>query len=208
MESEIIRSYFPHLSEHQKIQIDRLHPLYTFWNRKINVISRKDIDRLYERHVLHSLAIAKFIRFRAGSRILDLGTGGGFPGIPLAIVFPQCRFHLIDAVGKKIRVAEEVARSLELTNLTAEHTGVERVKGTFDFIVARAVAKTKQLVAWTHHKVSPTQKNELKNGLILLKGGNLTEELKAFGESYTETALTNYFKEDFFETKKIVYVPK
>ena len=208
MESEIIRSYFPHLSEHQKIQIDQLYPLYTFWNRKINVISRKDIDRLYERHVLHSLAIAKFIRFKAGSRILDLGTGGGFPGIPLAIVFPQCRFHLIDAVGKKIRVAEEVVRSLELTNLTAEHTGVERVKGTFDFIVARAVAKTKQLVAWTHDKLSPTQKNELKNGLILLKGGNLTEELKAFGGSYTEISLTDYFKEDFFETKKIVYVPK
>ena len=170
-------------------------------------MSRKDIDQLYERHILHSLAIAKFISFSPGSEILDLGTGGGFPGIPLAILFPESRFHLVDSIGKKIAVVNEVANALELDNLTAEHQRVEKVKEKYDFIVSRAVARTKQLFIWTHQKIKKEGINEIDNGMILLKGGDLNEEMKEFKRPYSQTNLSDFFQEEFFETKKIIYVP-
>lgn len=207
MNAHIIHSYFPELSEQQKDQINKLYPLYKEWNDRINVISRKDIDELYERHVLHSLAIAKFIQFEPGSSILDLGTGGGFPGIPLAILFPDSRFHLVDSIGKKITVVKEVAQAIGLKNLTAEHQRVEKVQEKYDFIVSRAVARTKQLFRWTHQKIATEQKNDMDNGLILLKGGDLKEEMKEFKRAYSQKKLHVYFKEDFFSTKKIIYVP-
>jgi len=206
--ADLVFKYFPDLSDAQKAQIEKLYSVYKDWNDKINVVSRKDIDLLYERHVLHSLAIAKFISFKPGTSILDLGTGGGFPGIPLAIVFPECSFHLVDSIGKKITVVKGVTEELELQNLTAAHERVEKVKLTYDFIISRAVAKTKQLFIWTHQKVNKGSTNDLDNGWILLKGGDLSEELKDFGRPYTETSLSDYFQEDFFETKKIIYVPK
>lgn len=205
--SEIIYKYFPDLSDSQKSQIERLFALYEEWNAKINVISRKDIEQLYERHVLHSLAVAKFTSFAPNSKILDVGTGGGFPGIPLAILFPECHFHLVDSIGKKITVVNEVASALGLSNLTAEHQRMEKVKGKYDFIVSRAVAQTKQLFIWAHQKVSKDQHNDLDNGMILLKGGDLTQEMKEFGRRYIEKDLSEYFEEAFFETKKIVYIP-
>jgi 16S rRNA (guanine527-N7)-methyltransferase len=207
VKSEIIINHFPDLSDTQKDQFEKLSPLYQEWNEKINVISRKDIDQLYERHVLHSMAIAKFIQFKAGSKILDLGTGGGFPGIPLAILFPECQFHLVDSIGKKIQVVLEVAKGIGLENLTAEHQRAEKVKGEFDFVLSRAVAKTKQLYIWTHQKVSKVHKNEMDNGLILLKGGDLKAEMKEFRRPYKQVNLRKYFREEFFETKKIIYVP-
>ena len=204
---DIIYKYFPDLSEVQKKQFDQLYSLYEEWNAKINVVSRKDVDQLYERHVLHSLAIAKFTSFSQDSEILDVGTGGGFPGIPLAILFPECRFHLVDSIGKKITVVNEVAKAIDLNNLTAEHQRMEKVIGKFDFIVSRAVAQTKQLFIWAHQKVSKEQRNDLDNGMILLKGGDLTQEMKEFGRRYVEKNLSDFFTEDFFETKKIIYVP-
>jgi len=205
--SSLIYKYFPDLSDEQKSQFDQLQSLYVEWNSKINVISRKDIDQLYERHVLHSLAIAKFISFASGSRILDVGTGGGFPGIPLAILFPDCHFHLVDSIGKKITVVNEVSKAIGLQNLTADHERMEKVKGRYDFVVSRAVARTKQLFSWIHQKVRRENINEIDNGLILLKGGDLDEEMKEFGRPYVEKVLSNYFEEAFFETKKIIYVP-
>lgn len=205
--SEIIYKYFPELSDIQKKQFDSLYDLYEGWNAKINVVSRKDIDQLYERHVLHSLAIAKFTSFASGSEVLDVGTGGGFPGIPLAILFPECHFHLVDSIGKKITVVKEVTSAIGLNNLTAEHQRMEKVSGKFDFIVSRAVAQTKQLFIWAHQKVRKESKNDLDNGMILLKGGDLTQEMKEFGRRYIEKDLSEYFEEAFFETKKIVYVP-
>lgn len=207
MQPDIIFNHFPDLSDVQKDQFEKLYPLYQEWNEKINVISRKDIDQLYERHVLHSLAIAKFIEFKPGSRLLDLGTGGGFPGIPLAILFPDCQFHLVDSIGKKIQVVLEVAKGIGLENLTAEHQRAEKVKGEFDFVLSRAVAKTKQLYIWTHQKVSKENKNSMDNGLILLKGGDLKTEMKEFRRPYKQVNLRKYFREEFFETKKIIYVP-
>lgn len=207
MTFDIVLKYFPDLTDKQKNQIEQLFPLYEEWNAKINVVSRKDIDQLYERHVLHSLAIAKFISFSPGTQVLDVGTGGGFPGIPLAILFPDCHFHLVDSIRKKITVVDEVANAIGLENLTAEHQRMEKVKGTYDFIVSRAVAQTKQLFIWAHQKVSKTQRNDLDNGMILLKGGDLTQEMKEFGRGYVEKDLSDYFTEEFFETKKIIYVP-
>ena len=207
MKSDIIFSYFPNLSEKQKYQIRQLYPLYSEWNDKINVVSRKDIGQLYERHVLHSLAIAKFIPFAPGSKILDLGTGGGFPGIPLAILFPNCHFHLVDAIGKKITVVKDVIEVLRLNNLIADHQRGEKLKGTFDFIVSRAVTEIKQFFIWTHRKISAIQKNDIDNGLILLKGGDLREEMKEFKRPYFETNISAFFMDDFFSTKKILYVP-
>ncbi len=207
MEASIVFKYFPELAESQKEQFNQLFPLYKEWNDKINVISRKDIDELFERHVLHSLGIAKFIHFQEGSKIMDLGTGGGFPGIPLAILFPKVQFHLVDSINKKLKVIQEVANALNLDNVTTEHQRVEKVHDSFDFIVSRAVARTKQLYHWTHQKIKKQSINDLDNGIILLKGGNLNEELKEFGRLYREQNLVDYFQEEFFETKKIIYIP-
>ncbi|MEQ8904811.1 16S rRNA (guanine(527)-N(7))-methyltransferase RsmG [Ekhidna sp.] len=204
---EIILKYFPDLTEKQQDQIAQLQSLYEEWNAKINVVSRKDIEQLYERHVLHSLAIAQFTQFVPGSKILDVGTGGGFPGIPLAILYPDAHFHLVDSIGKKITVVQEVANAIGLENLTAEHQRMEKVKGKYDFVVSRAVAQTKQLFIWAHQKVSKEQRNDLDNGMILLKGGDLTQEMKEFGRRYIEKDLSDYYSEEFFETKKIIYAP-
>jgi len=203
----IIYKYFPDLSERQKSQIEQLHSMYTAQNKKVNVISRKDIDQLYERHVLHSLAIARFIRFKPETSILDLGTGGGFPGIPLAILFPRVSFHLVDSTGRKVKVVNEVSSALRLGNVTTSCQRIEEFRGTFDFIVARAVAKTKQLFMWAHQRVSTVHGNDLENGLILLKGGDLTKEMKEFGRLHSEVSLSDYFEEAFFKMKKIIYAP-
>lgn len=207
MDASIVYKYFPDLSTDQINQIDQLFPLYQEWNEKINVVSRKDIVQLYERHVLHSLAIAKFIRFNAGAKILDLGTGGGFPGIPLAIYFPEVQFHLVDSINKKITVVKAVAESLDLTNLSAEHQRAEKVKGKYDFIISRAVAKTKQLAMWSNQKLKSKNNHSIDNGMILLKGGDLENEMRDYGRPYSETSLKEYFEEAFFETKKIIYGP-
>lgn len=203
---EIIFSYFPELSENQKEQFLKLKELYEFWNNQINVISRKDMDSFYERHVLHSLAIAKIITFKANSSILDIGTGGGFPGIPLAILFPQCNFHLVDSIGKKIKVVNEVALALNLKNVTASHERAENIKEKFDFIVSRAVTAMPEFLPWTKNKFKKQNLNKLKNGIIYLKGGDLTEEMKPVKEKFKLHPIQDFFKEDFFETKKVVYV--
>ena len=207
MDSTIVHKYFPTLASEQKDKLDQLYPLYKDWNEKINVVSRKDINQLYERHVLHSLAIAKFIQFNAGANVFDLGTGGGFPGIPLAIFFPEVQFHLVDSINKKITVVTEVANALSLTNVTATHQRAEKVKGKFDFIISRAVAKTKQIAIWSNQKIKLESQHSLDNGLILLKGGDLEAELKEYGRPYSETSLKEFFDEEFFETKKIIYAP-
>ena len=203
---EVILTYFSNLSETQIVQFSKLKELYTEWNAQINVISRKDIDELYVRHVLHSLGIAKVQPFAPGTSVLDVGTGGGFPGIPLAILFPETKFHLVDSIGKKIKVVNEVATTLGLKNVKAEHIRAENVKGEFDFIVSRAVTKMDDFVIWVRKKIAKKQRHELKNGILYLKGGDLTEELANFPKA-TQFNLTNYFKEDFFETKKVVHIP-
>lgn len=203
----LLKKYFPEISPTQENQFERLDTLYGEWNQKINVISRKDIDELYVRHVLHSLAIAKFISFQKGSRILDLGTGGGFPGIPLSILFPECEFVLVDSIGKKILVVNEVIQALGIKNAIGIHERVERIPGTFDFVVNRAVADLSMLVNWTKGKISNRSKNQISNGIISLKGGELEEELAPFIKKTTLISLTSYFEESFFETKKLVYLP-
>lgn len=203
---EAILKQFPDLSENQILQFQKLQSLYEDWNAKINVISRKDIDELYTRHVLHSLGIAKIIEFRPGSRIMDVGTGGGFPGIPLAILFPEVDFYLIDVIAKKIKVVNEVAAGLGLKNVKAEQKRAELVKQEFDFIVSRAVTNMPDFVNWVDDKVAKKQNHELANGILYLKGGDLTEELKAFPKA-TEYNLSDFFKEEFFETKKVVHLP-
>ena len=207
MSVKIIYKYFPDLSEIQKQQLEQLQELYNHWNTKINVVSRKDIDQLYLRHVLHSLSVVKFIPFTSDSEIMDAGTGGGFPGIPLAILFPDCRFHCVDSIGKKITVVKEVASAMGLENLSAEHQRMEKVDGTYDFVVSRAVAPSKKMYQWVHQKIKKEHKNSIENGLILLKGGDLTNEMEELGRGYIEKSLTEVFDEAFFETKKIVYVP-
>lgn len=205
---EIITKYFPELSEKQKQQFEMLDALYRDWNAKINVISRKDIDNIYVHHVLHSLAIAKAIRFKDGSRILDFGTGGGFPGIPLAIMFPNCKFRLIDGTGKKIMVANEVAKSLGLENVEAVHRRGEEEKGEYDFIVSRAVMQLPLLVKIIQKNISKKEQNALPNGLLCLKGGDLKEELKPCQNIVDVMPLEDMFDEEWFkEDKKLIYLP-
>jgi 16S rRNA (guanine527-N7)-methyltransferase len=202
---EIIKQ-FPKLTENQLHQFEKLQDLYQDWNTKINVISRKDIDELYTRHVLHSLGIAKVISLKPHSKIMDVGTGGGFPGIPLAIIFPEVDFYLIDVIGKKIKVVNEVATALGLKNVKAEQMRAENVKQDFDFIVSRAVTNMPDFVSWIKGKIKKTNTNDLPNGILYLKGGDLTEELKSFPKA-TEYNLSDFFKEEFFETKKVVHLP-
>ena len=202
---EILKQ-FPNLTENQQLQFARLQDLYEDWNSKINVISRKDIDELYTRHVLHSLGIAKIMEFQPGAKIMDVGTGGGFPGIPLAILFPEVDFYLIDVIAKKIRVVNEVASALGLTNVKAEQMRAENVKQDFDFIVSRAVTNRPDFVTWIKDKVKKTQNHELANGILYLKGGDLTEELSVFPKA-AQYNLSDYFTEEFFETKKVVHLP-
>ena len=203
---EAILSQFPNLTEIQILQFKKLQALYEDWNAKINVISRKDIDELYTRHVLHSLGIAKIIEFRPGSRIMDVGTGGGFPGIPLAILHPEVDFYLIDVIAKKIKVVNEVVAGLGLKNVKAEQKRAELVKQEFDFIVSRAVTNMPDFVNWVDDKVSKKQNHELANGILYLKGGDLTEELTAFPKA-TQYNLSDFFTDEFFETKKVVHLP-
>jgi 16S rRNA (guanine527-N7)-methyltransferase len=207
LKEELIFKYFPELSENQKQQFTQLYDLYADWNSKINVISRKDIDLLYERHVLHSLGIAKVIHFKPKTKILDVGTGGGFPGIPLAILFPEAHFHLVDSIGKKIKVVKAVAEGLGLNNVFAEHARSETVNDKFDFVVSRAVTEFPEFYSWIKGKFLKTSFNEMPNGILYLKGGDLREELKDFSSRTTIFDLKNYFEEEFFETKKIVYLP-
>ena len=202
---EIIK-YFPDLTDIQKEQFQKLELLYNDWNSKINVISRKDIDELYTKHVLHSLAIAKIQKFEPGTFVLDVGTGGGFPGIPLAILFPDTRFYLIDVILKKINVVKAVAEALDLKNVKAEQLRAENVKGDFDFIVSRAVTNMPDFVSWIKDKIKKTNKHQLKNGILYLKGGDLSEELKDFPKA-TEYNIAEFFDNDFFETKKVVHLP-
>lgn len=201
-----ILNYFPELTPNQIDQFTKLNDLYTDWNEKINVISRKDIDELYVKHVLHSLAIAKVMKFEKGSEVLDVGTGGGFPGIPLAILFPEVEFHLVDSIQKKILVVNEVAEALELKNVKAEATRAENLKTNYDFIVSRAVTQMPKFVEWVKPKIKKKHINSMPNGILYLKGGDLTEELKDFPKSI-EYELNEFFSEEFFETKKVVYLP-
>ncbi len=203
---ELIEKYFPGISQQQHDQFAALKDLYKDWNLKINVVSRKDIDELYLRHVLHSLGISKIQAFHPGANILDVGTGGGFPGIPLAILFPDSQFHLVDSIGKKIKVVDEVVEGLGLLNVNTSISRVEEIKGNYDFIVSRAVAAMPTFVHWVKGKIAKTSTHELKNGILYLKGGDLHEELKDYRTAQI-FPLNFYFQEEFFETKKIVYLP-
>ncbi len=203
---DIITKYFPNLTEEQIAQFATLKDLYEDWNLKINVVSRKDIDEIYLRHVLHSLGIAKVMNFQPGAQVMDVGTGGGFPGIPLAILFPETQFHLVDSIGKKIKVVDEVVAGLGLTNVKTTHDRVENVPEQYDFIVSRAVAQMETFVRWVRSHIKKKSVHELKNGILYLKGGDLTEELAKFSTAQIYN-LTDYYQEDFFETKKVVYLP-
>lgn len=202
----LILKYFPNLTEDQINKFEKLESLYQDWNLKINVVSRKDIDELYIRHVLHSLGIAKVIEFKPGSKLLDVGTGGGFPGIPLAILFPDCSFHLVDSIAKKLKVVDEVVAGLGLTNVKTTHSRVENIDGKYDFIISRAVAAMPTFVHWVKGKIAKDQKHDLKNGILYLKGGDLSEELKDY-RTTTIYNLSDYYSEDFYETKKVVHLP-
>lgn len=204
---KLILKYFPDLTDAQQQQIDALDMLYREWNAHINVISRKDIDNLYEHHVLHSLAIAKFIRFRPGTEILDFGTGGGFPGIPLAILFPECKFKLIDGTGKKIHVAQEVANAIGLKNCHPTQQRGEEEKGKYDFIISRAVMPLPDLIKIVKKNISKRQQNALPNGIICLKGGNIQEESRPFKNIIETDEISNWFEEEWFKQKHILYVP-
>lgn len=202
---EQILRYFPELSAAQIAAFEKLFLLYKDWNEKINVISRKDIDNFYERHVLHSLAIAKYEHFKDGTKLMDLGTGGGFPGVPLAILLPNCRFHLVDSIGKKLKVIDAVAENIGLKNIKTFHSRAEQMPYQYDFVVSRAVAPLTELLSWTKKKYADKDFNQLKNGLVCLKGGDLTAELKPIPNA-RQIAISDYFKEDFFSDKSIVYV--
>lgn len=206
MISDIVFKYFPALTSQQKQQFEQLPALYDFWNSQINVISRKDIDLLYERHVLHSLGIAKVLSFLPGERVLDVGTGGGFPGIPLAIMFPETEFYLADSIGKKIKVVKEISKALGLKNLKAEHIRAEQAEGKFDFVVSRAVTQLKDFYPWVKGKFNKESKNTLPNGILYLKGGDLQQEIAESKLSVRQFYLKDYFSEEFFETKQVIYV--
>jgi len=206
MISNDLLKYFPDLTAQQVQQFDRLPELYTFWNNQINVISRKDIESLGERHVLHSLGIAKVMPFLPGETVLDVGTGGGFPGIPLAILFPETQFHLVDSIGKKIKVVQEVAKALGLKNVRATHARAEQIDEKFDFVVSRAVTQLKDFYPWVRGKFNKTSKNILPNGILYLKGGDLAQEIKESGLKVSQYHLKDYFSEEFFETKQVIYV--
>ena len=203
---ELIKHYFSDLDDNQLLQFEKLNELYQDWNLKINVVSRKDIDEIYLRHVLHSLGIAKVQSFKSGASILDVGTGGGFPGIPLAILFPETQFHLVDSIGKKIKVVEEVSEGLGLKNVKVTNDRVENIDGQYDFIVSRAVAQMETFVRWVKGKIAKKSEHELKNGILYLKGGDLTEELALYTSSKIYN-LKDYFDEEFYETKKVVHLP-
>lgn len=203
---QLLKKYFPDLTDIQLHQFELLETLYKDWNLKINVVSRKDIDELYLRHVLHSLGIAKVMPFLPNAKVLDVGTGGGFPGIPLAILFPETQFHLVDSIAKKLKVVNEVVDGLGLTNVKTSHDRVENIDDHFDFIVSRAVAIMPTFVHWVKGKIAKEQKHELKNGILYLKGGDLTEELETY-RTATIYNLTDYYNEDFFDTKKVVHLP-
>lgn len=204
---DLILKYFPDLTDTQKDQFAALKPLYEDWNSKINVISRKDMDNFYEHHVLHSLAIAKVQPFKTMAEILDVGTGGGFPGIPLAIMFPHSNFYLVDSIGKKIKVVQAVAESLALKNVRAEQIRAEQVEGDFDFIVSRAVTDLSQFTGWVKGKVSDAHYHKLRNGILYLKGGDLTEELAPFKKKVRTWDISEFYTEEFFQTKKVIYLP-
>jgi 16S rRNA (guanine527-N7)-methyltransferase len=203
---DLIKKYFPNLKDEQIKKFEKLLPLYESWNEQINVISRKDLESFNERHLLHSLGIAKVIEFVPGSKILDIGTGGGFPGIPLAILFPEVQFTLVDSIGKKIKVVNEVAKTLALNNVEGIHERAEKIKDKFDFVVSRAVTAMPQFLPWVNGKFLKENKNNLKNGILYLKGGDLTEEMKPVKQTITYFELQKIFDEDFFETKKVVYL--
>jgi 16S rRNA (guanine527-N7)-methyltransferase len=206
-DSTIIEKYFPRLTDKQKQQFAQLGELYATWNAQINVISRADIDNLYEKHILHSLAIAKVVDFKDFTEILDVGTGGGFPGIPLAILYPNCQFLLVDSIGKKIKVVKEIASALGLENIKAEQMRAELVEGEFDFVVSRAVTRLLPFYGWVKGKININNYNKYKNGILYLKGGDLKEELKELGKKSRVFELSEYFTEEFFETKMVVHVP-
>jgi len=206
MTSDIILKYFPDLSPAQQQQYQQLPELYNFWNNQINVISRKDIESLLERHVLHSLGIAKVMPFLPGEIVLDVGTGGGFPGVPLAVMFPETQFYLVDSIGKKIKVVNEVAKAIGLKNLTAEHIRAEKVPGKFDFVVSRAVTQLKDFYPWVKGKFNKESKNKLPNGILYLKGGDLSQEITESKLAVKQYHLKDYFTEEFFETKQVIYV--
>jgi 16S rRNA (guanine527-N7)-methyltransferase len=203
----IIIKYFPRLDEKQKDLFEKLEPLYAEWNAQINVISRKDFEGFYERHVLHSLGIAKLISFTPGTNVLDVGTGGGFPGIPLAIMFPEVKFHLVDSIGKKIKVVNAVIESLGLQNATARQIRAEELKDKYDFVVSRAVTRLPEFVPWVRNNISDKQMNAMPNGILYLKGGDVTEETKPYKKIVFVKKLSDYFDEEFFETKKVLHLP-
>ena len=204
----IIEKYFPSLTEHQKEQFRALYALYADWNAKINVVSRKDFEQLYLRHVLHSLAIAKVCQFEAGAKVLDVGCGGGFPSVPLAIMFPEVQFISADSIGKKITVVKGVCEGAGITNIDARHTRVEQIPEKFNYVISRAVTEMPQFVKWIWSKIERGQKGTLPNGILYLKGGDLTEELSATRMKWTEYQIADFFEEEFFETKKVVYTSK
>lgn len=204
---ELINKYFPDLPADQRDKFGQMGELYEYWNARVNVISRQDIDTLYERHILHSLGIAKVQQFKPGTSLLDVGTGGGFPGIPLAIMFPEAQFHLVDSIGKKIRVVQEIVDALKLDNVRAEQVRAERLDDSYEFVVSRAVTRMAPFVGWVKKNISRNSFHDRRNGILYLKGGDLDEELSEIREKPQIYALSDFFEEEFFETKKVVYVP-